>query len=574
MIESQLLAADGCKMSHNTNKKLILLGLAEATHIRSTIHYLKNKYPHSRLTVLVFDKEKFDELKTQGAITRTILIEENPVSALFRGPKILFTLRRERIDMVWIVARYYPRNLLAHLFIHLLGIPEKRFRSIDGRTWSLGQAKCAFPKPVWHRISRRNLKRGAVILSYVAGEILFPLLNFKSRRRPFEKAQIKRILVLQMDLIGDVILITPCLTVLKKNYPHATLDVMVSPWCHNLLRYNPYVDNIITYDARWFRDITPSKKKTTPMDLLSDILFRLRIFLKRYDVVFELKGEASNVLFAYLTGAPYRIGYCFRSELRSNLQPEHIQHLLTTHVKYPRGPHIGTHHVEHSLNVLRAVGLKVADEDKELFLNYSQAEENAVNKLLDRLGIKENDLLIGIHPGASRKAKMWRKEGFAAVADALCQKYNAKIIITGTASEIGIAEEISSLMKSRAYIAVGRMSLLEFACLVKKMALMITNETSANSISAAVKTPVIVLMTGVPELYGPYRVPHAAIVNKLPCRKIFIEHCGACPYDEYKCLQLLSEHKVIDAAEDLLLKCHHVRKPADHSSPNPYGNNV
>jgi ADP-heptose:LPS heptosyltransferase len=407
----------------------------------------------------------------------------------------------------------------------------------------------------------------------VAGEILFPLLNFKSRKKPFEEARIKRILVLQMDLIGDVILITPCLTALKKNYPDAALDVMVSPWCRDLLKYNPYVDNVITYDASWFRDITPSRKKTTPLSLLSDALFRLKILLKRYDTVFELKGEASNVLFAYLTGAPYRIGYCFRSEIRSNLPPEHVRYLLTTHVKYPTGAHTGTHHVEHSLNVLRAVGLEIADEDKELILNFSQAEEKAVKGLLNSLGIRENDLLIGIHPGASRTAKTWRKEGFAAVADALCRKYNAKIVITGTASEMGLAEEILSLMKSRAYIAAGRTSLLEFACLVKKMALMITIETSANSISSAVKTPAVVLMAGVPELYGPYRAPHAAIVNKLPCRNIRVEHCGFCPYDEYECLRLISEREVIAAAENLLLKSGVVKGQAGRPSRNPYGDN-
>ncbi|MEJ2744378.1 MAG: glycosyltransferase family 9 protein [bacterium] len=538
-------------MNQGANKKLVLLGLAEANQIKNAIHYLKNEYPHSRLAVAVFNREKSDELKSADDDTRIILMGKSPVSILSG----FFALRKGRIDMLWIVARYCPRSPLIDLIIRLLGARERLFRSIDGRTCSLADAEHAFPEPPSHRIPGRSLKRVAVMLVHAAGELLFPILNFKSRRRPFEKAKIKRILVLQMDLIGDVILITPCLTALKRNYPNAALDVMVSPWCYDLLRYNPYVDNIITYDARWFRHITPSKKKSTLLDLLSDVFFRLKTFLKRYDVVFELKGEASNVLFAYLTGAPYRIGYCFRSEPRSNLLPQHVQRLLTTHVKYPKGSHVGVHHVEHSLNVLRAAGLKIAEDDKELILNFSRAEEKAVDRLLDDFGIKENDLLIGIHPGASRRAKMWRREGFAAVVDALCKKHDAKIVITGTISEVGLAEGISSLMHSRAYIAAGRLSLLEFACLVKKMSLMITIETSANSISSAVKTPVVVLMSGVPELYGPYRVPHAAIVKKLPCRNIFIEHCGACPYDEYECLRQISENEVIEAADDLLEKC-------------------
>jgi hypothetical protein len=69
-----------------------------------------------------------------------------------------------------------------------------------------------------------------------------------------------------------------------------------------------------------------------------------------------------------------------------------------------------------------------------------------------------------------------------------------------------------------------------------------------------VKKPVVVLMSGVPELYGPYRVPHAAIVKELPCRNIFVEHCGACPYDEYECLRRISENEVVEAADALLEK--------------------
>lgn len=556
-------------MSRETSKKLVLLGLAETDHLKNTIRSLKNEYPHSRLTVVVFNREKFDGLKNADGVDRTILMGKSPVSVLFRMPYSIFVLRREGVDAAWIAARYYPRSRSIDLLMRLLGARDKLFRSMDGGTWSPADAELAFPEPPAQRIPGRNLKRGAVILARAAGELLFPLLNFKGRRRPFEKAKIRRILVLQMDLIGDVILITPCLTVLKKNFPDAVLDVMVGPWCRDLLRYNPCVDNVIAYDARWFRDITPSGKRTTPLDLLSDVFFRLKTFLRRYDAVFELKGEASNVLFAYLTGAPYRIGYCFRSERRSKLPPECVQRLLTTHVKYPAAPCAGVHHVEHGLNVLRAVGLKIADGDEELVLNFSPDEERAVDGLLDGFGIKGSDLLIGIHPGASRKAKMWRREGFAAVADALCRRRDAKIVITGADSEAGLAEEISSMMKSRAYVAAGRLGLLEFACLVKRMALMITNETSANSISSAVKTPVVVLMAGVPELYGPYRVPHAAIVKELPCRNVFIEHCGRCPYDEYECVRLISEDEVLEAAERLLSKNGAAGGPAGPSRRSP-----
>jgi ADP-heptose:LPS heptosyltransferase len=159
------------------------------------------------------------------------------------------------------------------------------------------------------------------------------------------------------------------------------------------------------------------------------------------------------------------------------------------------------------------------------------------------------ELIIGIQPGASMNENWWHAVNFAAAANALSSAYGARIEITGTSGESEICSRIARDVPGSVNLA-GHTNIIEYAAVISECGLFICNESSAISIASAAGTPVVCLMTGVPELYGPYGVPHRVIQNKPGCYSPVVEHCF-CPYG-YRCLKDVKPEDVVGAAESLM----------------------
>ena len=103
-----------------------------------------------------------------------------------------------------------------------------------------------------------------------------------------EKNDIKRILLITLSNIGDIILTTPAVSVLEKEFPGARLDVMVGPQGENIFKTHPRVFKVIIYDKH-----IPVKQKRR-------LIAKLRNM--KYDLIVDLR----NTLFPFLVGAKYR----------------------------------------------------------------------------------------------------------------------------------------------------------------------------------------------------------------------------------------------------------------------------
>ncbi len=111
-------------------------------------------------------------------------------------------------------------------------------------------------------------------------------------------------------------------------------------------------------------------------------------------------------------------------------------------------------------------------------------------------GIKESDVLIGMHVGVGlklREYRRWSQKKFAAVGDALSERYHAKIVLTGSKDEAALTEEVVSLMKCKAVSLAGALTIKQTASLAKRCRLFISNDSGVAHVAAAVKTPLIVL---------------------------------------------------------------------------------
>ena len=393
------------------------------------------------------------------------------------------------------------------------------------------------------------LRLAALKTAYLACEILFPVINKKSRKGT---PAVRKALLISLDLVGDLVWAAPAISSVKENNPDTVVHLLVHPKNMPLARMIKGVDEVIAFDAPWLAKLHDPKGETgRRAGRLNRLVTRLRLFCAGYDMAIDLRGDSGNIKLAYFTGAPARVGVLGRS--MGALQPSRIKYMLTQPVQ--PAALSGLHILERNIGIMAEAGLCPVGgaagppvQDSR-WLTPGSPEKERVKRLLADAQFKGSGPLIGIQPGASRVEKRWNIGGFAETARRMMQDYGARVVVAGSADERYLGAHIAASTPGVADLT-GRTDMAGFAALVDICDLFITNETSAISIASAVGTPAVCLMTGVPELYGPYGIKSVVLQVRPECYNPVGEHCF-CPY-RYRCLQQITPDDVVGAAEKLL----------------------
>ena len=141
-------------------------------------------------------------------------------------------------------------------------------------------------------------------------------------------------------------------------------------------------------------------------------------------------------------------------------------------------------------------------------------------------------------------------ERFAAVADAVIERFGAEVVITGTGGEVAIGEAVLSSVRNRAVSLAGKTSLGSLAAVVERSRLFITNDTGTAHLAVALRTPSVVLFgPGDVRRWGPLdRERHRVIQVPTACSPC--EH-AVCPID-HRCLRAIEPEQVLAEVSRLL----------------------
>ena len=308
----------------------------------------------------------------------------------------------------------------------------------------------------------------------------------------------KRILIVNVNWLGDVLFSTPIFKALKKEYPNSYIACMIPERCREILEGNPNLDEIILFDER-------AKQKS----ILSKIRFILNLKKKNFDTAFLLHRSFTKALIVYLSGIPERIGY-FEKKRNS---------LLTKSITPPDKDEI--HRLRYYTNLIESMNIPIKDKSCEIFT--SQADEGYIKDLFNANKIKEGDFLIVINPGGNWDLKRWPKEYFAELADKLAVELNAKIIITGAKKDTALAEEINNLMKAEPVNLCDKTTLKQLAALFKKVNLVVSADSGPMHIANTVGAKLVALFGPTSaKITCPYNKENCIIVEgkvdcKIPC---------------------------------------------------------
>ncbi len=316
-----------------------------------------------------------------------------------------------------------------------------------------------------------------------------------------ETLERKKILVIKLSALGDVILSTPSFRAIRKRYPQARIVALVERAAYPALKACAYVDDVLSFEKF-------DKKDVASIVRLGRLLSR-----EQFDVCVDLQNNRLSHLLSYLSGAHTRVGYANRR----------LDLFLNRPVKDLR-PVVGP--VEHQFQLLENLGIEHPDTRPEL--SADPVDEDAVGKFLRENWLGENQTLVGINPGSSPlwKTKQWPQEYFVELCDALSRE-NVRVVITGTKDDLPAAEAIARQTRTRPIVAAGRTTIGELIALVRRCRVFVTSDSAPMHIATAVGTPVVALFgpTDPRRHVAPGRAPISVLNKEVKCSPCYLKKC-------------------------------------------------
>ncbi|MBU1297806.1 MAG: glycosyltransferase family 9 protein [Bacteroidetes bacterium] len=352
--------------------------------------------------------------------------------------------------------------------------------------------------------------------------------------------------------IGDALMFSPAISVLRKNLPDAEIDLLcMIKGVKEIYELNPKVNKVIHFNF-------------LKEGFLKSLFFALKL-RRKYDVTFNVypaNRKEYNII-AFLIGAKKRFAVRYLRSDNSNLGFLNNQAIIEND---------SLHNVQENLALVKKfLNLPTIKEERmEIFLNPSH-DQFAENFLLTTLNSKlktknhkqkttNHQLLIGFHAGCATLKnhikRRWEPEKFARLGLLLKEKFNAEILLFGGPDEYELNSHINSLMNHSA-IEVKTNTLIETASVMKRCDLFITNDSALMHIASALGLKVVALFGPTNTNYvHPWKTEHVIVKTNLDCQPCFYYSpkpltCTRTDL-QFKCIKDLSVEVVLDYVEGLI----------------------
>jgi ADP-heptose:LPS heptosyltransferase len=345
---------------------------------------------------------------------------------------------------------------------------------------------------------------------------------------------VRRILAVRMDNLGDIVMLTPALRALRKQYPLASITLLASPAGSQMAELLPWIDDVLVWRATW-----QDASGRMPQDPAREASLIQTLRERHFDAALIFTSFTQSpyppAYAAYLAGIPLRVG--LSKEFGGS---------LITHWEKP--PSDAGHQVDRNLDLLRL--LNIPADGLRMELRVPPAVESAVDALLERSGVTPGAAPIVLSPGASCSARRYPVDRFARVIQRLAEQTPFPILILGSEKEQESLHPLeSTTIPNRIVYLVGQTSVPEMVEIIRRSKLVIANNSAAMHIADAFQIPQVILYSGTEyrSQWQPRYSPAVLLGRPTICSPCYRFEC---PFD-LECLAVHPE-EVIGTVLDLL----------------------
>ncbi len=337
--------------------------------------------------------------------------------------------------------------------------------------------------------------------------------------------QSPKILIRSPNWVGDAVMATPVPRALKRTLPDCQVHILAKSWVAPIWERHPDVDRIIVMD--------PEKRR----GLWRWISLVMSLRNSRYNLAIILPNSFSAAWLAFWAGCQVRVGY----------SSDHRAWLLNKKLPWTNG----TRHLARPqayLNLARAAGADVDLCQERIFtLKISPEESAKADKLL---GPKIPRCCIGLAPGSVAPSRRWPTERYAQLADRLI-KQGYQVVLVGSQEDRRLALAVDRRARNKLLILAGETNLREGLAVIRRLDLLVGNDSGAMHLAYAQGTKVLVLQGAAdPQVTGPFGncgfVLRDENLKCSPCVR------NECPRKDMKCMRNISVNQVWQKIQGIL----------------------
>jgi len=318
----------------------------------------------------------------------------------------------------------------------------------------------------------------------------------------------------------------PILKTLRKYYPNTRLILLANEFARDLLEGQKFIDEIITVKFPW------STYDYSLKNIYKFIKTLLELRKRRIELAIDAQIDMRNTFSMFLAGAKRRLGYAITGG--SSFLTD-VPELSATYSNL----------LDARLSVLNYLDMESLDKSTKIDVDSNSVAQ--VETFLDKYNINRQKL-VGIHPGASQKEKLWPSKNFVEIIKHLEKKGFQTILIEGP-KERKIIEEIQEkLIKP---IPCFKGNLRNALALLSKCRLLLSLDSAALHLANSVGTSVVAIYGPKwPDLTKPSADNIEIIWNEnLECRPC---EYGKCKFDTNICMESISPEEVISKLNTIL----------------------
>ncbi|MGH7865554.1 MAG: lipopolysaccharide heptosyltransferase II [Candidatus Binataceae bacterium] len=335
----------------------------------------------------------------------------------------------------------------------------------------------------------------------------------------------RRILVKELNWLGDLVLSLPTVRAIRRTWPSAQLAVLVKQELAGFFDGEDSVDEVIPYAiARGFRGIRDRAR----------IVAQIRV--RRFDLAVMFPKSFGSALLPALARVPRRAGYS--ADARSML--------LTLKAPPPHDARSG-HQANYWLAMVReTLGIEGATDDTAIAPH--QGHRSKMQEWLAAVRMRPQARLVALAPFAAYgPAKEWPAPKWARLIDLLANRDGTECMLVGTASERERCAEVVAATRTGAIIAAGETGVGQLIALLSLADVVIGNDSGATHLGGALGIPTVGIFGSTDPAWSAPLGPRTAVVY----RKVECSPCYAptCRFGHHRCLEELEVEAVARAAD-------------------------
>jgi heptosyltransferase-2 len=440
----------------------------------------------------------------------------------------------------------------------------------------------AEPRPVQvgrYRYSKLRWRLLVHALDLLGTIAMLIVRRFRPARRPTGP---RRVLLVQLDHLGDAVLSTPLIAELRSAYPEAAIDVLASPSNHEVFEADPHVNHVWVAERTWF-------ERRPDRWALASAVWSLGRSLRGqgYDLGIDVRGDILSVLVLVLAGVPRRVGWSMGGGA-----------FLLTEVS---GWIPGRHEVRSRLALLRQLGLTpadsvrvdvhVTDQDRVVVARRlaeawprrsPRRSELAVpvprrRRLGDPRGPRpsapgpmpdEADWLhadrftarpplLAVHLGAGTAAKRWPTRSWKLLIARFLDD-GWRVVVVGGIEDLPLSTALAPHDRLRDW--TGTLSVTQTTALLERADLFLGADSGPAHLAASAGTLSVILFSGTnqPRQWRPWSRHALTLRHRVPCQPC---HQKTCPLADHPCMSGLDPERVYRGAMRWWSRTHRAESP-------------